>query len=146
MGEISKLSKEGLSLKEIIQDNETPQGRYFDLFIQFLILVSIVSFSMETLPDLMDDTRSVLRWVEIVTVSIFTVEYLVRILVTDSKSKFVFSFYGLVDLLAILPFYISVGIDLRSLRIFRFLRVIRTFKLLRYNKTRLLLDSGVLIW
>ena len=63
----------------------------------------------------------------------FTVEYLLRIFVSDNKIKFIFSFYGLVDLFAILPFYLSTGIDLRSLRILRLLRLFRAFKLLRYS-------------
>jgi len=57
-----------------------------------------------------------------------------RVTVADRKLKFIFSFYGLVDLLSILPFYISSGIDLRSIRAFRLLRLFRAFKIVRYNK------------
>ncbi len=67
-------------------------------------------------------------------VLIFTGEYLLRLIVADRKLKFIFSFYGLIDLFAILPFYISTGIDLRSIRIFRMLRLFRIFKILRYSK------------
>ncbi|WP_201746181.1 ion transporter [Veronia nyctiphanis] len=49
------------------------------------------------------------------------------------KLKFIFSFFGVVDLLAILPFYLSTGLDLRSVRAFRFLRLVRVLKLARYN-------------
>lgn len=123
-----------LSFKQIVEGNDTIYGRGLDLFIQALILLSVVTFSMETLPDLKVETRATLRWIEIVTVSIFTVEYISRLVVADSKLKFAFSFYGLIDLLAVIPFYISMGVDLRSLRIFRLLRVIRIFKITRYSK------------
>ena len=78
-------------------------------------------------------TRAVLRVFEIVSIAIFTLEYLLRLVVSDSKLKFIFSFYGLIDLLAILPFYLSTGIDLRSIRVFRLLRLFRIFKALRYS-------------
>jgi len=67
-------------------------------------------------------------------VVLFTLEYLIRIYVADSKTGYILSFYGLVDLVAIVPFYISSGIDLRSLRIFRMLRLFRLMKLFRYSK------------
>jgi voltage-gated potassium channel len=65
---------------------------------------------------------------------VFTLEYLLRIYVADSKPRFIFSFFGIIDLLAIIPFYLSFGIDLRSLRALRFLRLFRILKLVRYNK------------
>ena len=123
-----------MNLKDIIERSDTGPGRVFDLTIQFLILVSLVSFSVETLPNLSDNAQQILRLVEIVTVAIFSVEYVLRILVADNKLRFIFSFYGLVDLLAILPFYVSRGIDLRSIRVFRLIRLARAFKLLRFSK------------
>jgi voltage-gated potassium channel len=96
--------------------------------------VSLVTFSVETLPNLKPETRYLLRIIEIFCVVIFTVEYILRIYVADSKPRFIFSFFGLIDLLAILPFYLSFGVDLRSLRALRFLRLFRVLKLVRYNK------------
>ena len=121
------------TLKRIIEDNDTQLGRGFDFFIQFLIVVSLVTFSIETLPDLSQPTRDVLRHIEIITVIIFTVEYLLRLYVADQKSSFIFSFFGLVDLLAILPFYISTGVDLRSVRAIRLFRLFRILKVVRYS-------------
>ena len=121
-------------LKQIVESCNTPAGRTFDLFIQFLILVSLVSFSLETWPDLDPDVSVWLTKVEIFTVVVFSLEYLLRLIVADSKLKFIFSFYGLVDLLAILPFYVARGLDLRSLRVFRLFRLIRIFKIMRFSK------------
>lgn len=123
-----------MNLKNIIDNSDTLQGRAFDLIIQVVIFISLISFSLETLPDLEYFTRQLLRYIEIITVVIFTVEYLLRILVADRKLAFIFSFFGIVDLLAILPFYLTTGIDLRSLRALRFLRSLRLFKLMRYNQ------------
>ncbi len=120
--------------KAIVEDNTTPLGKAFDLAIQFLIIVSLISFSIETLPNLSQSTSSLLQKIELVTVLIFTAEYLLRVLVAERRFKFIFSFYGAVDLLAILPFFLSTGIDLRSIRVFRLLRLFRAFKLLRYNQ------------
>ena len=96
-------------------------GRAFALAIQGLIVLSLVTFSFETLPNLSDDTRRMLRILEVITVAIFTVEYALRVIIADRKLRFVFSFYGIVDLLAILPFYVSTGLDLRSIRVVRLL-------------------------
>ncbi|MDF1780507.1 MAG: ion transporter [Alcanivoracaceae bacterium] len=121
------------SISSLVNDPTTTHGRAFALAIQVLILLSLVTFTLDTLPGLDAATKLSLRIIECVTVGIFTVEYLLRIYVAKSKVRFVFSFYGLVDLLAILPFYISSGIDLRAVRVFRFLRLLRILKLVRYN-------------
>ncbi|NND81848.1 MAG: ion transporter [Gammaproteobacteria bacterium] len=121
------------SFKSIIEDNNSRSGRVFDLGIQFLIVVSLVSFSLETLPNLSAEWRALLSHMEIFCVAIFTFEYLARIWVADSKPRFIFSFFGIVDLLAILPFYLATSMDLRSLRAFRLLRLIRILKLARYS-------------
>ena len=122
------------TLKKIIEKNDTKGGRIFDLFIQALIIFSLIAFSIDTLPDLSPQLKSALKITEIITVTIFTIEYLLRILVADKKLRFIFSFLGIIDLLAILPFYLRLGIDLRSIRAIRMLRLFRMFKLVRYNK------------
>ena len=121
-------------LKQIIEDTDTTAGRRFDLFIQFLIVLSLVSFSFETLPHLSASTKRILWIEEVVVVVIFTLEYVLRLLVADKKLRYIFSFYALIDLFAILPFYIASGMDLRSLRVFRLFRVVRAFKIFRYSK------------
>jgi voltage-gated potassium channel len=123
-----------MGIKQIIEDNSTPHGRIFDLTIQLLIVTSLVCFSIDTLPNIPDGTQRILGILEATTVSIFSLEYLLRLFVSDGKLRFIFSFYGIIDLLAILPFYLSTGMDLRSLRSFRLLRLFRAFKLLRYSQ------------
>ncbi|MAY54593.1 MAG: voltage-gated potassium channel [Gammaproteobacteria bacterium] len=105
----------------------------FVWFISGLILYSVLCFSLETLPDLDEQFRRFLRYSEILIVAIFTIEYLTRIVLSKKRLRFVFSFYGLVDLLAILPFYLAFAVDLRTLRLVRLLRLVRILKLARYN-------------
>lgn len=119
---------------QIVERRDTKLGLFFDYFIQFLILLSIASFTIETLPDLDENTIKILNNFEKISVFIFTIEYLTRLLISDRKFKFAVSFFGIIDLLAILPFYLSFGFDLRSARILRFLRLFRVIKLVRYNK------------
>ena len=120
-------------LRNIVFETNSKSGRYFDLFIQALILLSLVSFSLETLPDLDEGTIELLHIFEIISVSIFSIEYLLRVFLNNKSFKYIFSFFGIIDLLAILPFYLASGIDLRSVRVFRLFRLFRVFKLLQYN-------------
>lgn len=121
------------TLKKVVEESSTRTGRVFDYFIQFLIVISVISFSIETLPNLSDDMRRMLRYIEISTITVFTIEYLLRILIADEKSRFIFSTYGLIDIIAILPFYVSTGLDLRAIRAIRLFRLIRVLKLVRYT-------------
>lgn len=123
-----------MNLQRLVQESDTRAGRVFDLIIQGFILLSLISFSIETLPDLDPQTRAFLRAFEIVTVIVFTAEYLLRVAVSQERWRFVFSFYGMIDLLAILPFYIAPSIDLRSIRIVRLLRLFRILKLVRFSR------------
>lgn len=122
------------TIKSIIESTDTIHGKIFAFTIQLLIVVSLITFSMSTLPNLSELTIQVLYAIEAFTVAIFTAEYLLRIKVSDSKFGFIFSFYGIIDLLAILPFYIVSGLDLRAIRVFRLLRLFRILKLLRYSQ------------
>ncbi len=119
--------------KSIIEESHTKAGRAFDLTIQSLIILSLISFSIDTLPTISSEQRHYLWIFEVISVGIFAVEYICRILVASNKKAFVFSFFGVIDFLAILPFYLSTGLDLRSLRAFRLLRLIRILKLARYS-------------
>lgn len=113
---------------------ESTTGRRFNLTIKVLIVLSLISISLETLPDLDPVYMNILLWFEYISVAVFTIEYILRIYAADRKRDFIFSFYGIIDLLAILPFYLTLGFDLRSLRVFRLLRLLRILKLGRYNE------------
>jgi len=122
------------ALQNIIDDTDSLSGKIFVFTIQILIVVSLITFSFSTLPDLANETKTALHVIEVITVAIFTLEYTLRIIAADNKAQYIFSFYGLVDLAAILPFYISSGLDLRAIRVFRLLRLVRILKLFKYNK------------
>ena len=121
-------------LWSILEDNTTKKGRYFDYFIQALIFLSLVSFSLDTLPNLSEEFRQFLDSFEVFSIIIFSVEYLLRVYVSKKPLKYIFSFYGIIDIVAILPFYLNTFLDLRFLRAFRVFRVFRALKLMRYNK------------
>jgi voltage-gated potassium channel len=121
------------TLKDVIEKHDTREGKIFDLFIQGLIVLSLITFAISTSPKVSPEGMRALRIIEIITVAIFTVEYILRIIVADNKFKYIFSFFGIIDLLAIVPFYISIGLDLRALRSFRLIRLFSMFKLTRYS-------------
>ena len=117
-----------------VETTETKSGRTFDAVIQSLIVLSLVAYAFETLPSLDNSQIFILRIIELTCIGIFTVEYVLRIWVAEKSTKYIFSFYGLIDLAAIAPFYISTGLDLRSLRAIRLLRILRVLKLVRFNE------------
>ncbi len=104
-----------------------------DYLIQALIGLSMVSFAVETLPNLSASSRRTLESFEMTTIGIFSVEYAARVALTRPSNSYALSFLGIVDLIAIAPFYFSTGVDLRSVRAFRLLRLFRLLKLSRYN-------------
>ena len=110
-------------------------GLYFNFFIQFLIVLSIINFSILTLPNLSIKSLEIINGLEVFCVAVFTIEYLLRLYASEFRVKFFFSFFGLIDLIAILPFYLTLGMDLKSLRAIRLFRILRLFKFLRYGNT-----------
>ncbi len=122
-------------LRNLVEINDNISSKIFDITIQLVIVLSILAFSVETIPDLQQDLRDDLNMFELFSVAIFTVEYIIRIYTAEKKWAYIFSFYGVIDLLSILPFYLSFFIDLRSLKAFKLFRLFRLFKLTKYNKT-----------
>lgn len=121
-------------VRRFLESPDSLLGRAFAWFIQLLIIASLVQFAFETMPDLSDGSRRILRAAETFTVIVFTIEYVARLWSARRPLRFALSPLGIIDLLAILPFYLSLGIDLRSLRAFRLFRLLRLFKLARYNE------------
>jgi voltage-gated potassium channel len=128
---LKKIKKQ---LWTILEDNTTKKGRYFDYVIQLFILLSLLSFSLETLPNLPLGLRNLLETFETISIGLFSVEYVLRVIVSKKPFRYIFSFYGIIDLLAVLPFFLNTFLDLRFLRAFRVFRVFRALKLIRYNK------------
>ena len=118
-------------LRKIVYENDFREGKYFDYSIQILIVLSLLTFSLETVPNLNHKILRGLAYFEIFSIIIFTIEYCFRIFLSKKKLKYILSFYGIIDILAILPFYLSSTIDLRTIRIFRLFRLLRTLKLFR---------------
>ena len=110
-------------------------GLYFNFFILFLIVLSLINFSILTLPNLSIKSLEIINGLEVFCVAVFTIEYLLRLYASEFRVKFFFSFFGLIDLIAILPFYLTLGMDLKSLRAIRLFRILRLFKFLRYGNT-----------
>jgi voltage-gated potassium channel len=116
------------------QASSVSLGR-MEYLLQLLIVATLVSLALETLPGLTSRQQSALDLFERVAMGVFTVEYLVRIWLTRPWHRYVFSFYGAIDLLSILPFLLCMGTE--ALRALRLMRLFRLFKLARYNAAML---------
>ncbi len=122
------------SLRRIVESSDTPAARRFDYVIQMLVLISVVTFTLETLPNTSATLQTLFTVTEIGLVALFSIEYLLRIWVAEARWRFIFSFYGIIDLVAIMPFYLALGFDLRALRAVRFLRLFKILTLPRYSQ------------
>ena len=120
-------------IRDVVENNKTKSGKIFDYTIQFLILLSLIAFAIETLPNNSPKLVKFFYDFEVFCIVVFSVEYLLRIGVSRKPLSYIFSFYGIIDFLAVIPYYLS-SVDLRYLRVFRIFRIFRTFKLTRYNK------------
>lgn len=119
-------------LQAILDGTDPRFGRPVGFLIQVLILVSVVSITISTLPDLHPDFVQFLIIEELVIVGAFLIEYCLRVYAAPVRRKYIFSFYGLVDLASVLPALLLLGYDLRALRVMRVFRVLSLFKLIRY--------------
>lgn len=113
---------------------ETRLGRTVSLVIGVVILGTLVAVVVETIPTISNETRTFLEYFEYLSVALFSIEYLLRIAAAESKRRYIFSFLGLVDLAAVLPFYLGLAIDLRGLRALRVIRVVVLLKAARMSK------------
>lgn len=123
---------------EVIFEADTPAGRAFDIVLLVSIGVSVVAVVLESVAGIRARYGSALRFVEWLFTILFTVEYLVRLMSVRRPLRYVTSFFGVVDLLAIVPTYLSlVFVGAQSLlviRALRLLRVFRVFKVARHLK------------
>jgi voltage-gated potassium channel len=130
---ISKYERFREKTNEIIHGTSTKAGRLFDLILLGLILLSVLLVMMETVAEFNLQYHSQLVLLEWIITGLFTVEYIFRIISINKPWKYIFSFYGIIDLLAILPMYLSVFVVGTSiLTVVRSLRLLRLFKILNH--------------
>ncbi|GAB3646652.1 ion transporter [Ramlibacter alkalitolerans] len=123
-------------LFEIVFESETPEGRLFDKCIILAIIVSVVVVIVDSVPSSRLRLPTAFNIAEWCFTALFTVEYLARIVSVQRPWRYVRSFFGIVDLLSVLPTYLAVLLPethaLIDVRILRLLRVFRIFKLTDY--------------
>lgn len=123
-------------LHEIIFESETPEGRLFDKVIIVAILVSVAVVILDSVPSVHQRHRTAFNVVEWFFTILFTVEYLARLVSVRRQLKYALSFFGIVDLLSVLPTYLALFFPelhaLIDVRILRLLRMFRVFKLTDY--------------
>lgn len=132
--ELNKLKPNSLRrrLFTIIFGTDTPAGKQFDIVVLSLIIVSVLAVIFESIPSIDGRYGKQLRIVEWILTICFTLEYLARIFVVSKPRKYVLSFFGIIDLLAILPTYISLFIGgAQGLAIVRSMRLLRVFRILK---------------
>ncbi|MEW6382255.1 MAG: ion transporter [bacterium] len=123
-------------LSEAFLNKSSKYYAWVNNFLVGLILFSVLGVTLESVPSLMERWGAFFHWSELIVVSLFTVEYLINIYVAENKLGYIFSIWGLIDLIAILPSYFHL-MDLRdvklarTLRIVRFLRTIRMLRILK---------------
>jgi len=117
---------------EIIFEADTPAGKRFDVVLLGLILLSVLAVCLESVPSIRNTYGSGLRVVEWALTGLFTAEYVARLATVRRPLRYMASFYGLVDLLAILPTYLSLLVPgSQSLLVIRALRLLRVFRILK---------------
>src|SRR5688572_5319483 len=134
-------------LYEIVFEADTRAGRLFDVGLLIVIVLSTFVIILETVPQLKKyaDVFYVLEWIFTI---LFTIEYVLRIMVVKQKRSYVFSFFGIVDLLSILPTYLSFIFSGAQvfivIRIIRLIRIFRILKLAQFIGAGLTLRSALL--
>lgn len=119
-------------LHEIIFEADTPGGKAFDLALLLSILLSVAAVVLESVQGIRAQYGTLLRATEWVFTILFTVEYILRLLCIGRPVRYALSFFGVVDLLALIPTYLSlVVVGSQSLIVIRALRLLRVFRVLK---------------
>ena len=123
-------------LHEIIYGTSTPAGKLFDIVLLIVILYSVVIVMLESVPRYDNKYHDFFNISEWVVTILFTIEYILRIVCIQRPSKYIFSFFGIIDFLSTIPKYLSffvVGSQyITAFRALRLLRVFRILKLVRF--------------
>jgi len=135
-----------MKLHEVIFEADTPAGKWFDVLLILAILISVVMVMLDSVAKIRNAYGPVLLAGEWFFTILFTIEYVLRLFSVGRPRAYATSFFGIVDLLAILPTYLSIIIPgaqyLLVIRILRVLRIFRIFKLVQYlGEARLLTQA-----
>lgn len=123
------------TLYEIIFEHNTFAGKLFDLLLLVCILISIAAVCLESMESVNQKYGDFLRIAEWSLTVLFTIEYVARILAVKSPRSYVFSFFGVIDLLSIIPTYISLFLSgTQSLIVVRAIRLLRIFRILKLTQ------------
>lgn len=134
-------------IHEIIFEADTPLGKFFDVTLMIAIILSVIIVMLESVKSLDTKYDTYFYIIEWVFTVIFTIEYGLRLYAVKKPWKYVTSFYGVIDLLAILPTYILVILPYQTnylivIRILRLLRIFRVFKLVQYlNEGKIIIQA-----
>ncbi len=116
----------------IVRGEDARYGNLFDHVIITIILASIAALALETLPGIPAWLDNALDVVELTVVIIFTLEYGLRLWTARQPLRYATSFWGIVDLLTVLPFWLTIGGNFQALRSLRLMRILRINKLVRH--------------
>lgn len=123
-------------LHDIIYEADTPIGKAFDLILLILILLSVFIVMLESVGPIDAEYHTALYVCEWIITIVFTIEYIARIITVNKPTKYIFSFYGIIDLLSTIPLYLSLVLAgssyLLTVRALRLLRIFRILKVTRY--------------
>ncbi|MEM6965844.1 MAG: ion transporter [Bacteroidota bacterium] len=140
MSEIKKRKFHPLREKihEVIFEADTPDGKLFDVLLIISIIASVLVVTLESVQSIQDRYGLLFDVLEWIFTIFFTIEYILRLYVVYKPLKYALSFYGIIDLLSILPSYLSlifIGYEsLMVIRAFRLMRIFRIFKLGKYSR------------
>ena len=134
------------SLYEVIFEADTPMGKVFDEVLIVSIVLSVIVVMLDSVASVREHHSALLTTLEWVFTVLFTLEYVLRLYAIKRPSQYAFSFYGIVDLLAVVPTYVSLvlpgGHYLLVIRVLRLLRIFRVLKLAQYlGEANMLLDA-----
>jgi voltage-gated potassium channel len=119
-------------LYNIVFGTDTPAGKWFDILLIYVILISVGVIIVDSMAGMHQKYGDLLKAIEWGFTGLFTLEYALRIWIAKNRRAYLFSVYGIIDLLAILPSYIAILIPQTApLLIVRLLRVLRVFRVLR---------------
>jgi voltage-gated potassium channel len=136
-GSDMKLAGWRRKLHEIIYEADTPEGKLFDVLLLVAIALSVIVVMLDSVADYRNQYGEFFLVAEVFFTALFTIEYILRIISVGKPFRYIFSFFGIIDLLAIIPgYFLFLNLpfhQLVAIRILRLLRIFRIFKLSKYT-------------